>query len=136
MNSLIFSTVTRFVTPFLLVIAVFLLVRGHNSPGGGFTAGLVVTATLALYMMAFGEKAMKRALRLDPRTLAGIGLAVAVCSGIPAILENKPFLTALWFQLWTPFGPAKLGTPLLFDLGVFFVVVGVGVSLLEDMHEE
>ena len=136
MKSVILESVTRFITPFLLLIAVFLLLRGHNEPGGGFAGGLVAAAALALHMMAFGEAAMREAIRIDPRTLAGIGLTLSLVSGLLPVLFQKPFLTGLWIQLPTTFGTAKLGTPMLFDVGVFMVVVGVTVSFLEDMHEE
>lgn len=136
MNSLILATVAKFITPFLLILSVFLLLRGHNDPGGGFTGGLVAASALAVHMMAFGEKAMRKVLRIDPRTLAGIGLVTAIVSGFFPVLAGKPFLTGLWTELWTPLGIAKLGTPQLFDVGVFFVVIGVTVSFLEDMNEE
>ncbi len=136
MKSVILETVTRFITPFLLIIAVFLLLRGHNEPGGGFAGGLVAAAALALHMMAFGEQAMRDAIRIDPRTLAGIGLTISILSGFTSIVVGKPFLTGLWVNLPTIFGTAKLGTPMIFDVGVFMVVIGVTVSFLEDMHEE
>lgn len=136
MKSLILSAVAKFITPFMLAISVFLLLRGHNEPGGGFAGGLVGAAALALHMFTFSEQEMRRILPIDPRTLAGIGLLASIISGIPAIIQGKPFLTAVWTHVDTPLGTAKLGTPLLFDIGVFLIVIGVTVSFLEDMHEE
>lgn len=136
MNSLILGTVTRFITPFLFVLSIFLLLRGHNEPGGGFVGGLVAASALAVHMMAFGEKAMRAVLRVDPRTLAGVGLVIAVLSGFPGLFLGQPFLTSQWFDLWTPLGTTKIGTPLFFDVGVYFVVVGVTVSFVEDMNVE
>lgn len=136
MNSLIFATITRFVTPFLLILSVFLLLRGHNEPGGGFAGGLVAAAALALHMFAYGEKAMREALVIDPRVIAGIGLVTAVLSGVPAILQGQTFLKGLWLSIPTPYGDLKLGTPLVFDVGVYLVVVGIVVSFVEDLHTE
>lgn len=136
MKSILLSTVTRFVTPFLLVLSVFLLLRGHNEPGGGFAGGLVAAAAFALHMFAFGAQSMRDAIKADPRALSGVGLVIAVLSGLPAMLIGKPFLTGIWGTLPTPFGGAKLGTPLLFDVGVYLVVIGIVVSFLEDFKDE
>ena len=136
MNSLILATVARFLTPFLLLSSIFLLLRGHNEPGGGFIGGLVAASAFAVHMLAFGEKAMRSAVRVDPRTLAGVGLVVAVFSGLVPLIWGYPFLTSLWYDLWTPLGSTKIGTPLFFDIGVFFVVIGITVSFLEDMNDE
>lgn len=136
MRSLILCSVTRFVTPFLMLMSVFLLLRGHNSPGGGFAGGLVATTALALHMFAFGEDAMKRIVRVDPRTLFGIGLVLAVVTGLVSLLAGSNFLTGMWISIPTPLGTLKLGSPVFFDIGVYLVVIGVTVSFLEDMFEE
>ncbi len=134
MNSLMLQTLCRFISPFLLVLSVFLLLRGHNEPGGGFAGGLVAAATLALIMFAFDEQAMLSALRVNPRSLAGFGLLVAITSALPAVFQGNSIMQGAWFYLPTPLGTAHLGTPLAFDLGVYLVVVGVTVSFMEDMH--
>ncbi|MDI9640899.1 MnhB domain-containing protein [Kamptonema cortianum] len=136
MKSIILTSTVRFITPFLLVIAVFLLLRGHNEPGGGFAGGLVAAAALALQMFAFGEATMRSMIRIDARIMAGIGLVLTLASGLPGLLSGDGFLKAIWLTIPTPFGSAKIGTPLAFDIGVFFVVLGVTVSFLEDMHTE
>lgn len=136
MNSVILSTVTRFISPFLLMLALFLLLRGHNEPGGGFIGGLVASTAFAVYMLAFGPQALRESLRVDPRTLAGTGLVTAVLAGIPPLFYGYPYLTSLWYDLWTPLGTTKIGTTLFFDIGVFLVVIGITVSFLEDMSEE
>lgn len=136
MRSLILESTAKFISPFMLVIAFYLLLRGHNDPGGGFAGGLVAAAALALNMVASGHHNMRKALKVDPRTLAGIGLVLAILSGIPSLLSGKPFLTGLWAEIWTPLGIAKLGTPLVFDLGVFLVVIGTTTGFIEDMHRE
>lgn len=133
MRSLMLQSICRFLSPFLLMIAVFLLLRGHNEPGGGFAGGLVAACALALILLAYGKEDMRAALRFDPKSIAGVGLLLAVVSGIPALLLSKPFLKAIWLEFPTPVGTAALGTPLLFDIGVFLIVIGITVSFLEDM---
>ena len=137
MNSLILRTSTRLVLTLLLLFAVFLLLRGHNEPGGGFVGGLVAGSAFALYIIADGPAAARRALRVDPRTLIAGGLLVAVGSGMVALLDGLPFLTGVWRSLRLPGLPAiELGTPLVFDTGVFLVVLGVTETIILALAEE
>jgi multicomponent Na+:H+ antiporter subunit B len=116
--------------PLLLLFALFLLLRGHNEPGGGFVGGRVVAASFVLYAMAYGVEAGRRALLVDPSTLLGGGLLVALVSGVPATLMGRPFMTAVWTRVG--FGTLALdaGTPLLFDAGVFLAVIGVVLTIV------
>ena len=137
MNSLILRASARLVLTLLLVFAVFLLLRGHNEPGGGFVGGLVAAAAFALYIIAEGPAAARRALHVDPGTLIAGGLLVALGSGVVSLLAGQPFLTAQWGSLWLPgLSPVTLGTPLLFDTGVFLVVLGVTQSIILALAEE
>lgn len=130
MRSSILQTATRFLMPLLLLFALFLLWRGHNEPGGGFVAGLVVAASFVLYAMAYGVDAGRRALLVDPSTLLGSGLLVALASGLPAVLIGRPFMTALWTRLRIGSGVLDVGTPLVFDVGVFLTVIGVVLTIV------
>ena len=115
----------------LLLFAVFLLVRGHNDPGGGFVGGLVAAAAFALYGLAYGVERARRALLITPLTLLGAGLLIALISGVPAVLQGQPFLTAQWLL-----EPLSTGTPMVFDVGVFLVVMGVVLMMLFNLVEE
>jgi multicomponent Na+:H+ antiporter subunit B len=130
MTSLILRTATRFLMPLLLLFALFLLLRGHNAPGGGFVGGLVVAAAFVLYAIAYGVDASRRALLVDPSTLLGAGLLVALGSSIPAALAGRPFLTAMWTTIGTAPAAVDLGTPLVFDVGVFLAVIGVVLTIV------
>ena len=130
-NSPILRTATRLLMPLLLLFAVFLLLRGHNEPGGGFVGGLVAAAAFALYGIAFGVQRARQALLVNPLTLLGAGLLIALASGLPAVFRGQPYLTALW-----PSGPVALGTPALFDVGVFLVVAGVVLMMIFSLAEE
>jgi multicomponent Na+:H+ antiporter subunit B len=116
--------------PLLLLFAVFLLMRGHNQPGGGFVGGLVVASSFVLYSIAFGVAAGRRALLVSPSTLLGAGPLVALTSGLPAVIAGRPFMTAVWTEV--PAGPTALvlGTPLVFDVGVFLAVIGVVLTIV------
>lgn len=119
MNSVLLMTTARLLISILMLFAVFLLVRGHNAPGGGFIAGLVVASAVALYAIAFDVRSARSLIRVHPRLLLAIGLFTAVLSAIPALFTGKPFLTGLWTEIEIGNDTVKLGTPLLFDLGVF-----------------
>lgn len=124
MNSIILSTVSRLLTGLMLVFSVFLLLRGHNLPGGGFAGGLVAAAAFVLHALASGIPSARQLLFFDPRTIMGTGLAVAICSGLAANVGGLPFLSGLWSKTPLPV-IGKLGTPLVFDAGVYLVVLGV-----------
>lgn len=135
MFSLILATATRVITPVMLVFAVFMLLRGHNEPGGGFVSGLVAATAFALYALSNGVDRARRTLAIDPRVLIGIGLGVAGASGTLALFRGQPFMTSQWF---TPYLPVvgKIGTPLIFDIGVMIVVFGVTLTMLFALLEE
>lgn len=124
MNSVILVTVSRLLTGLLLVFSVFLLLRGHNLPGGGFAGGLVAASAFVLHALANGFPSARRLLGVAPRLLIGFGLAVAILGGVAGMLAGRPFLTGLWDKTPLPV-IGKLGTPLLFDAGVYFTVFGV-----------
>lgn len=127
-TSVILQTATRFFQPLLLLFSFFLLLAGHNEPGGGFAGGLVAAAALILHALAYGVESARRALGVDPRTLIGAGLLVAASSGIWAVLAGRPLLTGLW--------RGGLGTPLLFDAGVYLVVIGGTLLMVFALMEE
>ena len=132
MTSVILRTTTQILTPLLALLSIFLLLRGHNLPGGGFIGGLVAAAAFALYATAYGVAAARYVLRFDPWSVIGVGLGVAVLSGLLAAFSGRPFLSGLWLEL--P-GGLKLGTPLLFDVGVYFVVIGIVLMMVFALEE-
>src|SRR3954447_26612442 len=99
MTSSILQTAVRLLMPLLLLFAVFLLLRGHNQPGGGFVGGLIVASSFVLYSIAFGVDAARRALLLSPPALLRVGLLVALASGLPGVVRGQPFMTARWAEL-------------------------------------
>jgi len=136
-HSLILRTATRLLLSLMLIFSVFILWRGHNEPGGGFIGGLIAATAFALHGAAFGAKAMRELLRIDPRSLIGAGLILSVASGLFAAPEGKPYMTGLWIELHPDGGsPLALGTPILFDIGVYLVVVGAVLAMILSLMEE
>ena len=137
MASLILRTGTRLMLPVLLLFSLLLVWRGHNEPGGGFSGGLVAAAAFALYSIARDAAATRQLLRFDPHVFIGGGLLLAIASAALPLVLGLPFLTARWFELRVgELGPIKLGTPLVFDIGVYLVVIGVTMTILLNLEEE
>ena len=135
MTSSILQTAVRFLMPLLLLFAVFVLLRGHNQPGGGFVGGLVVASSFVLYSIAFGVDAARRALLVSPSTLLGGGLLVALASGLPGVLAGRPFMSAIWVEIGGAPTAIHVGTPLVFDVGVFLAVIGVVLTIVFTLAE-
>ncbi|MBX3372836.1 MAG: Na+/H+ antiporter subunit B [Phycisphaeraceae bacterium] len=137
MNSLVLRTAARFLLPLLLVFSVVLLLQGHNEPGGGFVGGLVSASAFTLYAVAFGRDAALRAVGINLQVLAGLGVTIAILSGVPALVLSEPFLTGHWATVPIPgIGDVKIGTPLLFDIGVYCTVWGVALIMVLNLAEE
>lgn len=137
MTSLILRTATRFLVPLLLLFSLFLLFRGHNEPGGGFSGGLVAASAFILYRFAFGAEKAREALPSDLQPVIGAGLLLAVGDGALALLANQPLMTGLWGRVSAPgLGSLDIGTPLLFDVGVYLTVVGVTLLIILSLAEE
>lgn len=136
MISIIFTTAVRVLMPLLLLFSLFLMLRGHNEPGGGFGGGLVAAAAFALYSFAFQSDAARRVLRSQPPTLIAVGLIMALGSGLIGLGNGLPFLTGIWEQITLPGGnQAYIGTPIIFDLGVYLVVIGVILMIVFALQE-
>lgn len=135
MNSLILQTASRLLLPLLLLFSFFLLLRGHNEPGGGFEAGLVAASAYALYAFAYDVTLARQALRFATSTIVGWGLLLAFGSALLPVLLGQAFMTALWYPQEVPI-IGKLGTPLIFDVGVYLVVVGGTLKVIFSMAEE
>lgn len=135
MNSTILRTATRFLLPLLLLLALLIFLQGHNKPGGGFIGGLVAAAAFSLHALAFDARATRRLLGIDLRTLIGAGLLVALSAALLPLAFGKPFFQGLWTEVEIDGNLLHLGTPLLFDLGVFLLVVGIAMLMVLTLLE-
>ena len=132
MNSLILATAARLLTPLMLVFSLYLMLRGHNNPGGGFAGGLVAASALMLHTIANGVAAGRRLLRFDPRIITIIGVAVSIVAGLLGLTQAAPFLTGVWLLD----KPLAIGSPILFDIGVYLAVLGGIAAILLALEEE
>ncbi|MDB5261372.1 MAG: cation:proton antiporter [Adhaeribacter sp.] len=134
MKLLIFRTTTIFLLPLLLLFSIFLLLRGHYLPGSGFVGGIIAAIAFILHAFAFGLKNTRKLLRMHPLALMPVGLALAVFSAILPIFQGLPVLTVLWLD--EPFPVVGLiGSALLFDSGVYLVVLGVALTIIFTISE-
>ena len=137
MTSLILSTTSRLLLPVFLLFSIFILLRGHNEPGGGFVGGLIAAAAFALHAIAYDVEKTRILLGIDSRKFIVIGLLVATVSGIISLFLGQPFLTGQWVKLslW-PIGELDIGTPLFFDIGVYLTVIGVTLTIILSLAAE
>ncbi|CUX28745.1 Na(+)/H(+) antiporter subunit B [Agrobacterium deltaense] len=135
MNTLILRTVAPVVTSLMVLFSIFVLLRGHNEPGGGFIGGLIAVSALAIYGIAYGVTAVRRAIMFHPLAIAGAGLLLSMLSGLVSIAAGVPFMTGLWVYP-NLFGvEIPLSTVMSFDIGVYLVVVGAITSIALALEE-
>ncbi len=137
MQSLILRTATRLLVSLILVFSVYLLLRGHNAPGGGFAGALVAATGFALYIMAEGAGSVRKAIRIDPRRLIIFGIGLTLITGLIALVSGKPFLTGLWWPIAEHMDTPNVvvGTPIFFDIGVYAIVLGTILTLILTLEE-
>jgi multicomponent Na+:H+ antiporter subunit B len=134
-DSIILRTVSRIMLPLLLLLSLFMLVRGHNLPGGGFIGGLLAASGIILQMVAFGPHKAYQIIPISYLNLAAIGVIFAAAWGLLGLVQGQPYMTALWIKQPVP-GIGKIGTPFLFDIGVYLTVIGVTTQLALVLAEE
>ena len=129
MRTLIFRTAAPYLTALMLMFSVFVLLRGHNEPGGGFIGGLIAASAFAIHGIAFGVAPVRRALYFHPMAVSGFGLLLAALSGMVSLAFGVPFLTGLWVSPTVLGTTIDLSTVMFFDIGVYLVVVGSITSI-------
>ncbi len=123
---------TRVMMPVVLMVGFYVFLRGHNEPGGGFIAGLIVSIAVVMQYMASGFNWAAARLRYPYHGIIGAGVLIAGLTGIGSWFVGKPFLTSdFTYVRIPPFEKFELATAALFDLGVFLAVVGAVMLSLE-----
>ncbi|KQV63801.1 Na(+)/H(+) antiporter subunit B [Rhizobium sp. Root1220] len=135
MNTLIFRTIAPVLTALMLLFSVFVLLRGHNEPGGGFIGGLIAASALAIFGIARGVGSVRRAVVFHPLAIAGTGLLMSCCAGLLSLFFAVPFMTGLWVYPVVFGVEVALSSVLLFDIGVYLVVVGAITSIALALEE-
>lgn len=137
MKSYIIQLAASRLLPVTIILSLLVFYRGHNNPGGGFIGGLMAASGFIFYAMAFGTRLAQKKLRVSPLSLIALGLSMATLSTLPALLAGNPFFTGEWISLNLAFaGTLKLGTPLLFDLGVYLTVWGILLMIIFNIIDE
>ena len=135
MNTVIFRTVAPMLAAIMLVFSVFVLLRGHNEPGGGFIGGLIAASAIAIYGIGAGVDEVRRAMRLDPLTIAGVGVLLGGASGLLSAFFGEPFMTSQWLYFEFAKDEVALSTPMFFDIGVYLVVFGTLAAVALALEE-
>ncbi|WP_050927811.1 Na+/H+ antiporter subunit B [Aestuariivita boseongensis] len=138
MNSVILRAGTRYLAGLLLIFSAYMLLRGHNEPGGGFIGGLIGSTGFVLFAVACGVEDARRALRVQPQNIAMVGLGIALLAGLFAALFGDALFTGQWLFIGATDTEKGLpiSTVLAFDIGVYLVVFGSVLTLVFAMEEE
>lgn len=134
-DSLILRTAALIILPLQLLFSVFLLLRGHDEPGGGFIGGLVASGAFSLYLFAFGIKALNRLFWVSPKDILSIGLLLGLLATLPSLLLGQAFFTAQWAEFYFAGTLVKLSTVLIFDIGVYLAVIGTLMTMFVAIAE-
>jgi multicomponent K+:H+ antiporter subunit A len=136
-HPLLLALLARLMLPLTGLVAAFIFLRGHNMPGGGFIASLIVSVALLLQYLASGVLWTESRVRINYRTLAGLGLLVAAGTGLGSLVFGRPFLTSAFGHVsFAPvplIGEFELSTAMLFDVGVFGAVVGTTLTIVSHL---
>jgi multicomponent Na+:H+ antiporter subunit A len=137
-TSLILQTASRTLFHTLIVFSLFMLFAGHNAPGGGFIGGLVVAIALAFRYVAEGAEDVRRLMRVSAPAILGAGLLLAAGAGAVAAAAGRAFLESATLDLYglPVFGDIHVGSVVLFDAGVYLVVVGLTLAVLDTLGGE
>lgn len=137
MNSIILKAATKLLLVVIIMFALYVLLRGHNEPGGGFIGALITCAGLMLYQFSHGVQATRNLICFNPLNIMMVGLLCAIGAGLMAILFGLPFLTGVWLPAYLDGRSAlPLSSVLLFDIGVYLAVIGAILNILFALEED
>jgi multicomponent Na+:H+ antiporter subunit B len=132
-RALIMDVFVRWLYPLMLLVSVWILLRGHNEPGGGFIGGMVAVAATAMLAVGQGAATAQRRIPFGPMRLAAASVLLSLASGLPALAAGHAYMTHLWATLPLGFTQIEVSTVLLFDIGVFGAVWGALGGLCAQM---
>jgi multicomponent Na+:H+ antiporter subunit B len=137
METMLFRYAAGKIRVLMLLVSLVLLFRGHNEPGGGFIGGLIAASGYILVALAAGPAEVKAKMRIQPLQLMALGLFLAVVSTFPSLVTGNSFMEGAWTEI-SIFSVKimKIGTPLLFDTGVYFTVTGFTLNVIFVLMEE
>ncbi len=137
MNSVILKAATRILMALILIFAIYMLLRGHDYPGGGFVGALITAAAFVLYKFAYGSWETRRIINLDTRFVCMLGVGCSIAAGLAGLLAGETFLTGLWLPAYADGRfPLPVSTVLLFDIGVYLSVTGAVLTIVLALEED
>lgn len=134
MKTIIFKTASSYLLPLLILFSLFILLRGHYLPGGGFVGGLIASIAFVIHSFANGLEKTKTIIKFHPGFLIPVGLLLAIISGAAPLFIGQSFMTGLWMDDPIPV-IGMVGSALFFDTGVYFVVVGITLTIIFTISE-
>nr|WP_212929093.1 Na(+)/H(+) antiporter subunit B [Oceanobacillus oncorhynchi] len=136
-NNMMLQTLTRLIILIVLSFSIYLLLAGHNSPGGGFIGGLMTASAILILYLSFGLNSIKKVIRFDYIKIIGIGLLFASVTGVVSMVFGFPYLKQFFDYFRLPIlGEVELTTALPFDLGVYFVVLASALVIILTIAED
>lgn len=136
-NDVVIKTTTKVVSFIIFLFSVYIFFAGHYTPGGGFVGGLLASSAVVLLMLAYDLKTVKRILPINFIKLTAVGIVLSIVTASIGIFVDKPFFTHFFDDFYLPlFHETSLHTATLFDLGVYFVVIGVTMTIIQTIGED
>lgn len=135
MRTLLLATAIRLLLPVFFLFSLYMFFRGHDLPGGGFIAALVLAIGVLFHLLALGKQKTLRLFGNSTYWMMALGLGAILVAAFFGIFKGGVMLEAYWFSVKIPL-IGKLGTPILFDAGVYLVVVGVSLTIAFALFED
>ncbi|MCM3712770.1 Na(+)/H(+) antiporter subunit B [Halalkalibacter oceani] len=136
-NDVILKTATQLIIFIIIIFSIYVFLAGHHNPGGGFIGGLMTAAAFVLLGLAFDIDTVKKTIPIDFKMITALGLLIAVLTGVGAFVFGANFLTHTFDYFMLPLlGETELATALLFDIGVYLVVIGVTLTIIFSIGED
>ncbi|MCM2981196.1 Na(+)/H(+) antiporter subunit B [Niallia circulans] len=136
-NDIIIRSVAKVAVVIILTFAINLFVSGHHFPGGGFIGGLTFAAAIILLFLTFDIESVRKNLPVDFKVLAGVGVLIAVLTGVGGMIFGEAFLTQSFGYFDLPiFGKTELATAVLFDVGVALAVIGTAITIIMTIGDD
>ena len=136
-TDVILQTAAKVLVFIILTFSIYVLFAGHNQPGGGFVGGLATASAFVLLYIAFDAETVREILPIDYKLLGALGILIAVLTGTASLLADVPFLTHGATEMHLPLlGNTKVGSALIFDVGVYFAVIGTTMTIITNISED
>ncbi|WP_455661991.1 Na(+)/H(+) antiporter subunit B [Pradoshia sp.] len=136
-NDILLTAVTKIAVLIILTFSIDLFFSGHHNPGGGFIGGLGISSALVLMYLTLGTDAVNKLIPVDFKTVAAVGVLIAVLTGAGSFLFGAPFLSQTFGYFELPIlGKTELATALIFDTGVALAVIGSAVTIILSISED